>query len=184
MPKVVQAQPFWPVVIAYTLGVLFSLGTDRLIKKFTGGKEASAISIYIAVCIDLLSDGLVISSGSTISRNFGGILAIGQSLADAPEGYATIASLNNAKVQRKKRVIMNLSLIFPTIIGASIGYWALKGSPEYLKLSFLSFTAAILVKAAVEEMIGSAHEIYRKGSIQVVFFLAGFLLFTLVSVYF
>lgn len=51
--------------------------------------------IFVAVSIDLFSDGLMIGTGSSVSITMALTLALGQVMADVPEGYATIANMKN-----------------------------------------------------------------------------------------
>lgn len=75
---------------------------------------------------------------------------------------------------------MSLSGAVP--LGASIGYWLVRGQPDIVKLLLLGFTSGILITVVVEEMIPAAHEGGDAQSATAVF-IGGFALFTLLSVY-
>jgi len=139
--------------------------------------------IYLAVCVDLFSDGLMIGAGSTISSGLALVLALGQVGGDLPEGFATIASLKDKGLSRGKRFLALVGFAAPLFIGTSIGYWLVRGRPEIVKLALLSFTAAILAKAAVEEVIGEAHEQGEDTYFQTMSFIGGFALFATASTY-
>ena len=68
------------------------------VERRQGGSQAEKKSrtgmwmIYIAVAIDLSSDGLVTGAGSAVSLNLALVLAAGQVLANVPEGYASVAN--------------------------------------------------------------------------------------------
>jgi ZIP family zinc transporter len=135
------------------------------------------------VAIDLFSDGVMIGTGSNIGLALGVLLAIGQVPADLPEGFATIATFKDKGIVRAKRLLLAASFTIPILLGATVGFLAVRGSPEIVKLSLLTFTAGILMAVAVEEMIPEAHEggEPKLGPLALVF---GFALFALISVYF
>ena len=56
-------------------------------KRSDGDDRTSRWMIYVAVAVDLFSDGLMIGAGSAVATS----LALVQVLADVPEGFATIA---------------------------------------------------------------------------------------------
>jgi ZIP family zinc transporter len=51
--------------------------------------------VYVAVAADLVEDGLLIGTGSAISGQMALILALGQILADIPEGFLVIANFRD-----------------------------------------------------------------------------------------
>lgn len=77
--------------------------------------------------------------------------------ADIPEGFATVANFRKQNVSRSKRLLISLSFAVPTLAGATVGYWTVRGQPEIVKMCLLAFTAGILLAVAVEEMIVQAH---------------------------
>lgn len=187
MPRVIQAKPPWVIVAAFLLGgavaVVVDVVIDRLQERSGGSGDTGPWMIYFGVATDLFSDGLMIGAGSTISFGLGLILALGQVSADLPEGFATIASFKSTEMSRLRRVTLSASFALPTLLGATVGYWLVRGRPELLKLTLLSFTAAILTAAAVEDMITQAHQKEEDTRLQEFVFIAGFALFTLLSIY-
>ena len=139
---------------------------------------------YAVVAVGLFSDGLMIGVGSVVSFSLALILAIGQVTADIPEGFATIANFKDKGLPRGRRLLLSASFLIPCLLGASVGYWLLRGGSETLKLAGLAFTAGILVLAAVEEMLREAHEAADDTRLSATFFVGGFALFTLVASYF
>ena len=114
--------------------------------------------IYFSVAVDLVSDGVMIGTGSTLSLSLGLLLALGQVPADIPEGFATIATFKNQGVPRRRRLLLAAGLMIPIFVGATVGYWAVRGQPEVVKMSLLAFTAGILTTVIVEETVAQAHE--------------------------
>lgn len=75
---------------------------------------------------------------------------------------------------------MNFSSIIPVLIGATAGYWLVKGEPAIVQFALLSFTAGILLTVTVEEIIPESH---REGEARLaaLAFIGGFALFALLS---
>lgn len=185
MPEALEGAPAWLVVLGFCGGGAAFIGLDAAVERFGGGEEAAGPWIvYAAVFIDLFSDGLMIGVGSVVSFSLALVLAIGQVTADLPEGFATIANFRDKGVPRTKRLVLSASFVVATVLGASVGYWLLRDQSRALQLTALAFTAGLLVLAAVEEMLGEAHEAAEDTRITAGFFVGGFALFTLVASYF
>lgn len=185
LPEALKGASPWLVVMGFCLGGAAFIAFDFVITRVIGNKDsAGPWIIYTAVFFDLFSDGLMIGVGSTVSISLALILAIGQVTADAPEGFATIANFRSNGVARARRLALAASLIVAPLLGASIGYWLLRGQHEAFQLTALAFTAGLLILAAVEEMLGEAHETADDTHITAAFFIGGFALFVLVTSYF
>lgn len=146
------------MALAFGLGGIAYIAISDLVDKLraaSDSKGASSFSgvwmVYIAVLIDLASDGLMIGTGSAVSLLMALALSAGQVLADIPEGYTTIA------------------------------YFFLKGQSEVLQMSALAFVAGLLAFAAVEDMLTEAHESTEDSKGALLLFTGGFVLFVLVS---
>jgi zinc transporter, ZIP family len=178
--------PPWAIVLGLCLGGVFYAALAWAIDRVQAGAEdtASAWMVYVAVAVDLFSDGLMIGVGSVVSFGLALILAVGQLTADIPEGFATIANFKHKGEPRRRRLVLSASFLIPCLAGASAGYWLLRGRSETLQLAALAFTAGILLIAAVEDMLREAHEAAEDTRLSAGFFIGGFALFTLVAAYF
>lgn len=187
MPEALRGAPPWLVVLAFVLGGALSI----VIKSAVGAWQARSPNggstgpwiIYIAVCVDLFSDGLMIGAGSVVSFSLALVLALGQVTADIPEGFATIATFKDRQVPRARRLLLAASFTVPILLGASLGYWLLREQSEAMKLAALSLTAGLLLVAAVEDMVREAHEAVEDTRRSVASSIGGFALFTLVASY-
>ena len=196
LPEALAGAAPWLVVLGFCAGGAFYMLLEWVLDRFqggSGGKTGEQIKgdsaagpwmVYAAVFIDLFSDGLMIGVGSVVSFGLALVLAIGQVTADVPEGFATIANFRDKGIARSKRLILSASFVIATLLGATIGYWLLRDQSEALKLTALAFTAGLLILAAVEEMLGEAHEVAEDSKVSAAFFIGGFALFTLVASYF
>lgn len=138
--------------------------------------------IYIAVAIDLTSDGIVTGAGSAVSLRLALVLAAGQVLADLPEGYASVANFRANGVPRSRRLLLSASFMLFCTGAALTSYFVLRGTARWIQLAALVFVAGLLTLAAVEDMLEEAHESKEDSKRSSLAFLAGFVLFTLVSV--
>ena len=140
------------------------------------------MAIFSGVSLDLFSDGVMIGTGTVLNPALGLLLALGQAPADIPEGFAAVATLRRANVQRVKRLLMALTFAVPILVGASLGYFALRDAPEIVTLTILAVTGGALLSVVVEEMLTEAHS-GATSRWDPVFLTAGFALFALISVY-
>ncbi|MEJ7931460.1 peptidoglycan-binding protein [Ramlibacter sp. AN1015] len=188
MPEALEQLSPWLVAAAFGAGgvsyVAISGAVDRLqaSAKPKGGASSSGMwMIYIAVSMDLASDGLMIGSGSAVSASMALVLAMGQVLADIPEGYATIANMKENEVPRSRRILLSASFVIPVVGMAMVSYFLLRDVADAWKMGALAFVAGLLSLAAVEDMISEAHESGEDTKWSMLAFTSGFVLFVLVS---
>lgn len=186
MPEAFAGAAPWLVVLAFVAGGGFFVAIDQGIGVLQSrlGNEggAGAWAIFFGVAVDLFSDGVMIGAGSTIGLGLGLILAIGQAPADVPEGFATVATFKRQGVGRRARLLLAASFFLAIFLGATIGYWAVQGQPEEVKVTLLAFTAGILTTVVVEEIVPEAHQ-GRDARVASLVFVGGFALFALLSAY-
>lgn len=124
----------------------------------------------------------MIGTGSVINPALGLLLAAGQVPADIPEGFAATATLKRAGFSRRTRLFMAASFAVPVLLGASIGYLALRQAPEIVTLSVLAATGGVLMNVVIEEMVTRAHD-GPTSSFGPLLLTGGFGLFALISIY-
>lgn len=197
-PRAFGGAPPWMAALGFVAGGIFFLLLESAVHRLTGsnshdkdegaeggsGSKAGAWVIYAAVAVDLFSDGLLIGTGSSLSFELALLLAIGQVTADVPEGFATIANFKDKGVPRARRLLLSISFVLPVLAGALVAYFLLRGRPEEIQLTALAFTAGLLLVAAVEEIIGEAHEVAPDTKASVLAIVGGFATFALVASYF
>jgi len=184
MPEVVSALSGWWVALAFAAGgsayVLVEAGLERLAGRRAGG-GAGMWMIYVAVAVDLVSDGLMLGTGSAVSASLGIVLACGQILADLPEGYAVMANFRDKGVPRRRRLLLSATFVLFSVGAALFAFLVLQAASQPMKMAALAFVAGLLVVAAVEDMLEEAHEAVEDDRASVLAFVGGFALFTLVS---
>ncbi|MGA7615233.1 MAG: ZIP family metal transporter [Thermoanaerobaculia bacterium] len=187
IPDALEAERAWVSLIALLVGTLAFVGLDHslhIVQSRVSGRSVSrgAWMIFLAVAIDLFSDGIMIGTGSTLSTTLAFLLALAQAPADLPEGFATIARFRSEGMSRRNRLLLSAGFALPIFLGATIGYFGLRGAPLVARLAVLAFTAGILMTLVVEEIIPVAHD-ENESHFAAVIFMAGFVLFTALSLY-
>lgn len=187
VPQAIEANPPWVPVAAFVAGGAVFIGLERLIdiakdRLDTGEEPTGPLAIFTGVSLDLFSDGVMIGTGSVVNPALGLLLAAGQVPADIPEGFAATASLKRAGFPRRTRLLMAVSFAMPVVLGATLGYFALRLAPPIVTLSVLAATGGILTSVVVEEMITQAHN-GPTSNYGPLLLTGGFGLFALISIY-
>ncbi|AGF73841.1 ZIP family metal transporter [Corynebacterium halotolerans] len=187
MPEAFNAQQPWAPVLSFAVGGVLFMGIERLIgivqnKLKMGEHTTGPLAIFSGVSLDLFSDGVMIGTATVLNPSLGLLLALGQVPADFPEGFAAVASMRQAGIRRRVRILMALSFVIPIFLGATIGYFALRDAPDIITLSVLAMTGGVLTSVVVEEMMTEAHE-SETSRFGPLFLTVGFALFALISVY-
>ena len=185
MPEALAGAPAWILALAFVAGGGAYILVEGAVERWQAGKEESAGAgawmVYVAVAADLVGDGLLIGAGSAISTQLALLLALGQVMADVPEGFAVIANFRDKGIGRAKRLMLSASFAIPVLGAAALAYFGLRGRGEVAQMSALVFVAGLYALAAVEDMLEEAHESAEDSRWSALSFLAGFALFLLVS---
>ncbi|NPV06024.1 MAG: peptidoglycan-binding protein [Syntrophaceae bacterium] len=185
MPAALAGAPAWLLALAFMGGGSAYLFIESGVKRWQEGKQAGAGAgawmVYLAVATDLVGDGLFIGTGSAVSSQMALILALGQVLADIPEGFATIANFRDKGVGRAKRLLVSASFLLPVVIAAILAYVMLQGRSEIIKMAGLVFVAGLYMLAAMEDMMREAHESAEDSRWSALSLLAGFAIFLVIS---
>ena len=179
MPRAVVMVPGWLLALAFLVGGALYLAAQRLIEARAKGTGRMWM-IYLAVATDLFSDGLLIGAGASLGGGLGLVLALGQVLADIPEGAAATMTFRANDVPRSRRILLSVATVLPVVLGATLSFLLLRGRPERWQLTALVGTAGIFAVAAFEDMIAEAHET-EDSSVSTAALLIGFALFTIVA---
>ena len=133
IPEALKALAGWWIAAAFGAGgiayILVEMGVEKL-QSGNGDDRTSMWMIYVAVAVDLTSDGLMLGSGAAVSSSLAIALAAGQVLADVPEGYASIANFRDKEVPRRKRILLSASFILFCVGAALLAYLLLRGAGD------------------------------------------------------
>lgn len=138
--------------------------------NFAGGLVAEAVAVSRRV----LRYALHLAAGIVLA-------VVGLELM--PEGFAVTATFKEKKVPRRQRVLISAAFALPILLGATLGFWAVRGQPEIVKFSLLAFTGGVLTTVVVEEIVPEAHQ-GEETRLAALALVGGFALFALLSVYF
>ncbi len=180
MPEALEVLAGWQIALAFLVGgAVYLVAQSIIASRAEGGGRMWMI--YLAVSTDLFGDGLLIGSGSAVAASLGLTLAIGQVLADVPEGAATTITFRANGVTRNARLLLAVLLVVPVVAGAVLSYLTLRDQPEALQFAALVATSGLFAVAVFEDLITEAHEASEDSRTSTAFLLVGFALFTLVS---
>jgi len=150
------------VIASFVAGGLLFILLDHSLENIRtragkAGSTSGPWTIYFSVAIDLLSDGVMVGVAGVVSAHLGFVLALGQGLADIPQGLATMAMFQK-KASKRRRLLLSALLALPLYAGAALGYFILRGRSHLVQFAILGLTAGLLATLAVEEVIPQAHE--------------------------
>jgi ZIP family zinc transporter len=195
MPEALASSTPWVPILAFVGGGGFFLALDKVIgyvqARFAPDGQSGPWAIFSGVSLDLFSDGVMIGTGTVVNPALGLLLAAGQVPADIPEGFAAVATLRRAGVSRGRRLALAAAFAIPILIGATLGYFALRSAPELVTLSVLALTGGALTAVVIEEMVPEAHASSRENGeedtdeprLNALALVAGFALFAAISAY-
>ena len=184
MPQALSVGRPWIPITAFVLGGGFYLLADTFIDRLTRGRgTGGAAVIFFGVSVDLFSDGIMIGTGTSIEFGLGLLLALGQTPADVPEGFAAIATFKKAGVPRNRRLLLAAGFTLPIVLGVTLGYWGVRGQSDVVKYSLLAFTAGVLTTVVIEEIVPESHKEGGESRLATAFFVGGFALFALLAEY-
>lgn len=184
VPEALQSLAGWWIALAFAAGGVAYTLIERVMQRLQAGASRGRTRmwmIYVAIAVDLTSDGLMIGTGSAVSISLALVLAAGQVLADVPEGYAAVANFRDKQVPRRRRLIASASFVAFPLLAAALAFTLLRGASDSLQMAVLMFVAGLLTVAAVEDMLQEAHAAREDTQRSALAFVAGFALFALIS---
>jgi zinc transporter, ZIP family len=180
MPEALDVLAGWEIALAFLVGGATYLVVEWITDRRSSGSNRMWM-IYVAVATDLFGDGLLIGAGSAVAAGLGLVLAVGQVLADVPEGAASNFTFRANDVDRRRRLLLSVSFVIPAVVGATLSYALLRDQSASVQLAALVATAGLFSVAAFEDMIAEAHDAAQDTRTSTAALLAGFALFVVVS---
>lgn len=186
MPRVLHTSLPWLMVLVFVLGA----GLFLIIEESTKAFRRQAVSqpggnpfvLFSGILVDLFVTGVMIGDGVTVEERLGLLLALSLLVADAPEGFVSMIGLKEQGVSRRNRLTLLLALAVSVLLGATVGYFALRDQSPLLQLGLLALTSGMLLTLVIEEIVPEAQ---RGGEAEAAAFLlvGGFATVALLSVY-
>lgn len=180
MPTALDVLSGWAIGLAFAVGGILYLFADWGMDRLSGGNSRMWM-IYLAVSFDLFADGLLIGAGSSIGASLGLALAVGQVLADMPEGAAAIMTFRASEVPRSRRFLLSAGLFIPPLVATLVAYLLLREAGQGTQSAALVVTAGLFSVAALEDMLKEAHEAESDSKVLTLSLVLGFSLFAIVS---
>ena len=156
MPRALNLGDPLILTAAFLAGAAVSVLLAKIMRRLNSGGEKSMTAswmVFIAVAVDLLSDGLITGAGSAVASSLGLLLGISQVVGNLPGGYAVISNFRSKGVARKKRLLMTSLVPLPPIAGALAGYLVLRSTGGSLQAAALALIAGVLLLATVEDTV-------------------------------
>lgn len=183
MPRILPDTPIWVLASAFSVGAAIALFFAVLIRNVRDAGRAWMV--LVAIGADLVSDGLMTGVGAAVESGLGFLIAVSQSVANIPGGFAATASLQYAGVSKSRRIVTLGLLAIPVIVSCGLGYWLLRDASAPIQNAALALVAGLLLVTTVEDVIpeaDSAPQLPRWVSTAA--FAVGFVGLTLLSTYF
>ena len=187
MPRALADAATWQLAIAFMAGAVASIGLMRLTQwlrvRFGSTGRRGLWSVYAVVGADLLIDGLTTGAGSAASSGLGLLIALSQVVANLPGGFAVTANFRSAGVSRTRRLAAASLFPLPSLLGAIVGFLALRQASAAVTAVALAFFGGLLLLATIEEMIPAADRPGAPLGISSPAFAGGFVTLMLLSAY-
>jgi len=150
MPRILPSTPTWIVTSAFLVGAAVALSLALLVRRVRG---ARAWMVSVAVAADLSSDGLMTGVGAAVASGLGFLIAVSQSVANIPGGFAAAASLQQNGVSRWQRLTVAAMLAVPAVMSCGLGYWLLRDASTAAQNAALAAIIGVLLVTTIEDVI-------------------------------
>ena len=161
VPRAIERVEAWILAFALVAGSLGSLIVAKISRSI--GKRlphkrmrATTVGAYVAIGIDLLTDGLMTGSGGAVAASLGVLLALSQVVGNLPGGFAIAANFRVAAIPRARRLALLAAYPLLPPLGAALGYVALRNAGAVATGIALAFLAGLLLTATIEEIVPEA----------------------------
>lgn len=151
MPRILPSTPIWVLAASFVIGAAIAFSIALLVRKVRGGGRAWMVPVVVAA--DLASDGLMTGVGAAVASGLGVLIAISQSVANIPGGFASGASLQHNGISRRRRLMVAAMLAIPAVVSCGLGYWLLRGAVEMAQNAALAVIVGVLLVTTIEDVI-------------------------------
>ncbi|MBN9657544.1 MAG: transporter [Acidobacteria bacterium] len=184
LPDILREHKPIPVIVGFTMGIAALLAL-----RWFGPSEGSLknnpgklpLPFLFAMGVDILIDGFLIGIGFAAGPREGKLLALALTVELLSLGIATVVTLTDAAIPRKRAIVVTSFGASLILVGAGLGGTVLRGLSHTGMELVLSFGLAALLFLVVEELLVEAHEVPETPLITSTFFV-GFLLFLVLGI--
>ena len=153
MPRILPSTPKWIIGAAFFIGAAIALALALLARRVRGPSRGRAWMVCVAVVADLSSDGLMTGVGAAVASGLGFLIAVSQSVANIPGGFAATASLQQHGVSGKQRMTVAALLVIPAVLSCGLGYWLLRDANPTAQNAALMVIVGLLVVTTIEDVV-------------------------------
>ena len=187
LPEIQRRALVWNVVLGFALGIGTMLLVDRVLDRVRARGEAKnalaggvATSLFVAVGIDFVLDGLLLGVGFAAGKRIGILLALAEAAEQLSVGLALASELTKAGVARARVLIVVSALGSLVFVSAALGATVLSDLAGGAMETVLSFGVAALLYLVTEELLREAHQ-ERVTATGTAMFFTGFLAFLVIG---
>jgi len=178
LPTILQAKSPISLTVGFMAGLLVMIMVKVFSKRISARESTTTnslpLGLIIAVAVDLLVDGLLISIAFASGERGGVFVAIALSIEIVFLGLSTASTLLKKSTGLSKTMLIVACLTPLVMIGAGVGFLLVTSLPAVWLTGSLAFGLAALLYLVVEELLVEAHEVEETPWITSAFFI-GFL---------
>ena len=153
MPRILPTTPTWVMAVAFLMGASMALALALLARRVRGAGRGRTWMVCVAVVADLSSDGLMTGVGAAVASALGFLIAMSQSVANIPGGFAATASLQQNGVSGKQRLSVAALLVIPAVLSCGLGYWLLRDANPTAQNAALMVIVGLLLVTTSEDVV-------------------------------
>jgi ZIP family zinc transporter len=184
MPRLLVMSSIWLITIAFLAGAVISVLIANVWGSFRhrpGRGTVGAWMVYMAVATDLISDGVMVGTGTAVETQLGFLFAMTQSIANIPGGFAATSNFRDDGMPKRRRMALSVSMLVPALLSAGLGYLVVRGASPAVHSAALAIFTGILLLATVEDVIPQGDEPEPPRWISTAAFASGFAALALLS---
>jgi ZIP family zinc transporter len=184
VPRVLPVMPVWLMIVSFLFGAAVSVLLAQLlgsIRRRHHIRDTGAGMVYMAVLVDLTSDGLMVGTGAALTTQLGFLLAAAQSLANVPGGFASTSNFRDDGMPRRRRIILSVSMVIPALISASVGFLIMRELNPAAQSAVLMFFVGVLLLTTIEDVVPQGDEPNPSRWVSSMAFASGFCLLVILS---
>lgn len=184
LPELVVKPTIFPLVVGFSLGVVFMIGADSVVEKLissnndVGGTGSGTLAL--ASGIDMFIDGLLLGISFGIGKAQGIMITIALTIEMLLLGLSVASSMLRDRMMRSRVITITIMLAFCIVLGAAIGGFLFEGLSGPALVLVLAFATSAFLYLVTEELLVEAHKGPHTRLATSMFFV-GFLLMMLIQ---
>jgi ZIP family zinc transporter len=162
LPELVLKPRIFPLVIGFSLGVVFMIGADWIVEKLISGNNEvrgrGSGTLAFASGVDMLIDGLLLGISFGIGKKQGIMITIALTIEMLLLGLSVTSSMLRDRMMRSRVIAITTMLAFCIVLGAAMGGFLFEGLSGSALVSVLAFATSAFLYLVTEELLVEAHK--------------------------